>query len=496
MKKQTKQQANIPDVDSEAKNEIIPESPLNETPPPSNVEEAKGDYNKGNKSDKTDHDEEMNCWRRHPRRKAWVILVFTGAIAVILLAVLLPLRNGGSTDANKRWVSMNVEFSNDAAESPNEIAFTKNQVHLTSNRMFEVRKRTNQIFIYKYNATGGTYEQGMWALEKDLSLPTKEDSDFIRNIAPSMDGKRLAIAYPENVTVLEETSPDTWTRITVVAPLMLEPFVNASSLYKFGHDAVSLSKDGRLLTLWSAVVTTPHNEENQEYQPALVAAFRDEGEEWRMIDQQHELIVSPVFIFELPVIAASGDVVAVQAYGGNGSGYNRKELVQIYDYNLATKWALSDTVVEPSHSELLESFFGQSKAFSYDGSVLAVGALNQKLGDHRFGLVQVYQKDNGKYLQKGQTLEAAGGIFRFGEHLALSQRGDRLAVSSTLNGDYKVQVYKYRDGHWELMWNPFSEFDDPIDSISMSPNGDRVAVERNCDPPRARCVSVFEERSL
>jgi hypothetical protein len=145
----------------------------------------------------------------------------------------------------------------------------------------------------------------MWALEKDLSLPTKEDSDFIRNIAPSMDGKRLAIAYPENVTVLEETSPDTWTRITVVAPLMLEPFVNVSSLNKFGHDAVSLSKDGRLLTLWSAVVTAPQNEENHEYQPALVAAFRDEGEEWRMIDQQHELIVSPVFIFEHPVIAAS-----------------------------------------------------------------------------------------------------------------------------------------------------------------------------------------------
>jgi hypothetical protein len=275
---------------------------------------------------------------------------------------------------------------NDAAESHNEIAFTKNQVHLTSNRMFVVKKRTNQIFIYKYNATGGRYEQGMWALEKDLSLATQEDSDFIRNIAPSMDSKRLAIAYPENVTILEETSPDSWAPITVVAPLMLEPFVNASSLYDFGHDALSLSKDGRTLTSWSVVVTAPRNEENQEYQPALVAAFHDEGEEWCMIDQQHELIVSPVIIFEHPLLAASGDVVAVQAYGGNGSGYNRKELVHIYDYNLATNWALSDTVVEPFHSELRGSVFGQrqSKAFSYDGSVLAIGALNQKLLDHRF----------------------------------------------------------------------------------------------------------------
>jgi hypothetical protein len=121
---------------------------------------------------------------------------------------------------------------------------------------------------------------------------------------------------------------------------MLEPFVNVLSLNTFGHDAISLSKDGRLLTLWSAVVNTPHHEENQEYQPALVAAFRDEGEEWCMIDQQHELIVSPVIIFEHPLIAALGDLVAVQAYGSNGSGYNHKELVHIYNYNLATKWAL------------------------------------------------------------------------------------------------------------------------------------------------------------
>jgi hypothetical protein len=52
----------------------------------------------------------MNRWHRHSQRKAWIILFFLGAIAAILLAVLLPLRNGGSTDANKRWVSMNVEF--------------------------------------------------------------------------------------------------------------------------------------------------------------------------------------------------------------------------------------------------------------------------------------------------------------------------------------------------------------------------------------------------
>jgi hypothetical protein len=68
MTKQTKQPARITNVDSEAKNEIIPEAPLNEATPPSNVEEAKG-----NKCDKTDQGDEMNRWHRHSQRKAWII---------------------------------------------------------------------------------------------------------------------------------------------------------------------------------------------------------------------------------------------------------------------------------------------------------------------------------------------------------------------------------------------------------------------------------------
>jgi hypothetical protein len=109
--------------------------------------------------------------------------------------------------------------------------------------------------------------------------------------------------------------------------------------------------------------------------------------------------------------------------------------------------------------------------------------LNQKLLDHHFDWYRSTKNGSGKYLQKGQMLGAAGGILQFGEHLALSQRGDQMAVSSSQSGDHKVEVYEYRDGDWELMWNPFREFDDPIDSISMSPSGDRVALERNCDPP-------------
>lgn len=500
MTKRTKQ-ASISNVNSDAEIDMPPESPLQETTPPSDAEQARSNH----ENDETDQNDQQEVNRRllHPGKEAWVVLVLLlsaiAVIAAIALAVLLPRRDS-STYANKRWVSMDVEFSNDAT-SPENVAFTENQVHLTSSyQMFEIKKRTNQINIYKYDANAGGSEEGVWALETEISFATEENSDFtpIRNVAPSRNGKRLAVAYPENITVLEESSSlNKWTPITVVTPSMLEPFVNVSSLYKFGQDALALPKDGRLLSLWSALVTDSLTEGNKEYQPALVAAFRDEGEEWRMVDQHDELVVFPVLEFDNPIIAPTGNVVAVRAIGGNGSVYNRKELVNIYDYNLATKWTLVDTVVEPFHSEQQESFFGQSKALSYDGSVLAVGAMNQELGDQRYGLVKVYEKDKqGKYMQKGQTLEAAGGVWRFGEHVALSQRGDRMAVSSSPHGDYKVQVYEFRHGHWELLWNPFSEFDDPIDSLSMSPNGDRVAVEWNCEPRRLRCVSVFEERSL
>jgi len=52
----------------------------------------------------------------------------------------------------------------------------------------------------------------------------------------------------------------------------------------------------------------------------------------------------------------------------------------IYNYKLALKWGLSDMVVGSSLYEQQGSFFGQSKAFSYDRSVLAGGAFHEKLG--------------------------------------------------------------------------------------------------------------------
>jgi hypothetical protein len=39
----------------------------------------------------------MNHWHWHSQRKAWIILFFLGAIAAILLAVLLPLCDHSST---------------------------------------------------------------------------------------------------------------------------------------------------------------------------------------------------------------------------------------------------------------------------------------------------------------------------------------------------------------------------------------------------------------
>jgi hypothetical protein len=80
---------------------------------------------------------------------------------------------------------MNVEFLYDAAKSHSGIAFTKNQVYLlTSNRIFEVKKCTNQIFIYKYNATGSRYEQGMWALEKDLPSLHRKTLTLLGTLLP------------------------------------------------------------------------------------------------------------------------------------------------------------------------------------------------------------------------------------------------------------------------------------------------------------------------
>jgi hypothetical protein len=180
------------------------------------------------------------------------------------------------------------------------------------------------------------------------------------------------------------------------------------------------------------------------------------------------------------VLSESGNRVAIgaPAFSAGRSGY-----VAVYEESRSTgDWAMIGSSI--TSDEIVEEVFGDSIAFSADGSIVAIGDKYSDRdvdGAEDIGLVRVFREFNNTWVQMGDDLYGSGSSERFGWAIALSGDGSRLVASSLGTSEVpgSVQSFDFVDDAWQEIGSrligesPREAFGA---SITLSADGLRLAI--------------------
>jgi hypothetical protein len=219
--------------------------------------------------------------------------------------------------------------------------------------------------------------------------------------------------------------------------------------------------------------------------PGHVRIFDWNGSRWKRVGSDWDRSVvehSSYASFGTPVaLSADGNRLAFgafeESYDGMGSGH-----VLLYDWN-GTHW----TQVGSNLVGQIGYLFGWSLALSADGNRVAVGAFGgDKDSGEETGLVYIYHLTGTRWkhwTQMGSTLEGDAAGDSFGQSVALSADGNRLAVGTAPSGDNRdagyVRIYDWTGSQWTQVG---SDLDSAAhirlhnSIVALSEDGTRVVV--------------------
>ena len=139
------------------------------------------------------------------------------------------------------------------------------------------------------------------------------------------------------------------------------------------------------------------------------------------------------------------------------------------------------------NGEAQNDLSGNSVALSADGTIVAIGAINNTGSGIWSGQVRVYNMQGDTWVQMGQDIDGESANDKSGADISLSSDGTILAIgapSNDVNGDENgfaghVRVYNYDGNSWVQMGqdiNGLGVLDEFGSSLSISSDGTRVAI--------------------
>ena len=223
---------------------------------------------------------------------------------------------------------------------------------------------------------------------------------------------------------------------------------------------------------------------------AIGAPFNDDSGTNAGQVQLYEIIAGQANIAGVLIqnndISSVNTITATTFYGDASFGNVdiSKELT-IINSNIYYKQIGSDIDGEASGDN---SALYSSLSLSGDGSIVAIGAIENDGGGNNSGHVRVYQNINSVWTQLGSDIDGENPNDEFGRSISLSSDGTRIAIGAHKHGvaheDYhrgRVKVYDYDD-----VTNSWTQLGQDIDgeersdlsgaSISLSDDGTIVAI--------------------
>ena len=166
-------------------------------------------------------------------------------------------------------------------------------------------------------------------------------------------------------------------------------------------------------------------------------------------------------------LSASGDRVALGAVGtATTTGKTR-----VYEW-LNHTWTQIGADIE---GEELGDYFGTSVSLSSNGSRLAVGAPSNDEVTPGAGHVRVFEWSGSDWTQLGNDIDGDSAEVFFGSSVSISSHGNRFAASATGGGNSNglVRIYQWTGDTWAQVG------DDIVGEMANDAFGDRVALSAN-----------------
>jgi hypothetical protein len=178
-------------------------------------------------------------------------------------------------------------------------------------------------------------------------------------------------------------------------------------------------------------------------------------------------------------LSSDGSVLAIGAIYNDGNGINSGH-VRVYENN-AGSWIQIGSDI---NSEAAGDQTGYSVSLSADGTVLAVGAIQNDGNGNNAGNVRVYENNAGSWTQIGNDIDGEAFGDESGTSVSISADGSVLAIGADRNDGMgnssgHVRVYENNTGSWTQVGNEINgEAADDFSgcSVSLSADGSVISI--------------------
>lgn len=297
---------------------------------------------------------------------------------------------------------------------------------------------------------------------------------FGKSVAISADGSTVAVGAHRNggngsnsghVRIYEEVS-GTWTQIG--------NDIEGDSSGDGSGESVALSADGSIVAIGA-----PFND-NGGTDSGHVRIFQNIAGTWTQVGNSIEGDAQWDRNGFRVALSSDGTIVAMSAPYHNGNGPESGQ-VRVFENVQGTWTQVGAHIVglQPNHH------FGTSVSLSANGSILAVGTVQEMSVGQAPGYTMVYENISGVWTQIGQPIYGAAPGNASGCSVSLSSNGNIIAIgainNSNANGSLSghVRIFENVSGTWTQIGSDIigeAAFDQSGESISLSSDGTIIAI--------------------
>ena len=256
--------------------------------------------------------------------------------------------------------------------------------------------------------------------------------------------------------------------------------------------SVALSSDGNIIAIGA------HGNDGNGPESGHVRVYEFSNNSWNQLGDDIEGEAAGDYSGWSVALSSDGNRLAIGAVLNDNNIILDSGHVRVYEFSNGSWNQLGDDLDGEAESDNT----GVSVALSSDGNRLAIGAISNNTGSGS-GNVKVYEFSNGSWNQLGDDLDGVAAGDQSGWSIALSSDGNIVAIGGRFaegsgNNSGHVRVYEFSNGSWNQLGDdvdgeaPDDQFGQ---SVALSSDGARLAVgalRNDVNGPESGHVRVYE----
>lgn len=333
------------------------------------------------------------------------------------------------------------------------------------------RRNNQQGIVEVYKIVNGDWE----LMGSKIEGPS-DNSWFGTSVALTPMGNRLIVgSYHWNIAMIYDFVGNDWSLNGEIA-------LGNPSVIHFGY-AVDISHDGS-----TVAISATHHPQGHIHR-GIVNIYKEINNQWIQLGDgivgEFDKDASGYDID----LTQNGNTIAISSIGNSTNGDDSGQ-VRIFTYD-GNSWNQKANSLYGASAHVS---FGHSIDMSENGRYLVVGApINWTSFESFYHYAEVYEFANGNWKLKGEKIY--GQLDQnFGYDVAISNDGNRIAVSVPQSSDCPIQIYDFNGTNWELVASIShdDEFNTLGFSIAMNPSG-RILVGTSRTPDGFAVIYSLDE---